>query len=297
MNILVYGAGAIGSAVGERLSSKHDVTLLCRDAHAKAVNKSGLKVTDSAGQRSTKIKCVTSLNEFEAPDVVLITTKAYDTKQACEEIANFTDSDTIVVSIQNGLGNYEHVRHKFGRRGVVGTTSMGVTFLRPGEIISVGDGPVSFGPYGDAAEKISEIFSESGFKASVSRRIFVDIWTKAVVNAAINPVTVIAGRQNSCILHEPYKSIAKEACIEASAVAGIEGVVIENPWETVKEVAERTSLNKSSMLQDIEKGKKTEIREITGEIVRRGKGLGIPTPINTALLELLISIEKGNTNF
>lgn len=292
MKILVYGAGAIGSAIGERLSGLHDVTLVSRKPHADAISSNGLLVCSNKGMKRVFLNCITSIDDVETPDVIIVTTKAYDSKYACDDILRIIDKDTIVVSIQNGLGNYEHVAHRFGRNGVVGTTTMGVTMTRPGEIVLAGEGITSFGPYDDAAEKITELFIKSGFEARTSRRIFSDIWMKAIANASINPITVIAGRSNGCILYEPYMSLAKEACYEAAAVAEAEGIALDNPWKIVKDIVEKTSSNKSSMLQDIEKGKKTEINQITGEIVRRAGGLGIPVPVNSALLELIKSMEK-----
>ena len=292
MKILVYGAGAIGSAIGERLSKAHEVTLMTRRPHAEAIGANGLLVCDNQDRRRVRVPCVTSLEDLETQDVVLITTKAYDTKDACDQVAKIADNKTIVASIQNGLGNYEHLSRRFGRHGVAGITSMGVTMVRPGEIRLAGAGPTLFGPFGDDAETLTNIFKESGLEAQTSQRIFADIWKKAVINAAINPLTVIAGRSNGCILHEPYMSLAKEACQEAAAVAEAEGVVLNDPWQLVQEVVERTSYNKSSMLQDVERGKKTEIRQITGEIVRRAGGLGIAVPINSALLELLLSMGR-----
>lgn len=292
MKILVYGAGAIGSAIGERLSYLHDITLVSRKPHADAISSNGLIVCSSKGRGKTFLKCITSIDDVETPDVVIITTKAYDSKYACDDILRIIDNNTIVVSIQNGLGNYEHISHRFGRNGVVGTTTMGVTMTRPGEIVLAGEGVTAFGPYDDAAEKITDMFIKSGFEARTSKRIFSDIWMKAIANAAINPITVVAGRTNGCILCEPYMSLAKEACYEAAAVAEAEGISLDNPWKTVLDIAEKTSSNKSSMLQDIEKGKKTEINQITGEIVRRARGVGISVPVNNALLELIRSMEK-----
>lgn len=292
MKILVYGAGAIGSAIGGRLSGLHDVTLVSRKPHADAISSNGLLVCSNKGKKRVFLNCITSIDDIETPDVIIVTTKAYDSKYACDDILRIIDKNTIIVSIQNGLGNYEHIAHRFGRNGVVGTTTMGVTLTRPGEIVLAGEGVTSFGPYDAAAEKITDIFIESGFEARTSKRIFSDIWMKAIANASINPITVIAGRSNGCILYEPYMSLAKEACYEAAAVAEAEGIALDNPWKMVRDIVEKTSSNKSSMLQDIEKGKKTEINQITGEIVRRAGGLGIPVPVNSALLELIKSMEK-----
>ena len=292
MNILVYGAGAIGSAIGEKLSGQHDVTLVSRKPHADAISSNGLLVCSSKGKERVFLKCVTSIDGMEPPDVIIVTTKAYDSKHAGDDISRIIDDNTIIASIQNGLGNYEHISRRFGRKGVVGTTTMGVTMTRPGEIVLAGEGVTSFGPYDDAAEKITDILIKSGFVARTSSRIFSDIWMKAIANASINPITVISGKTNGCILYEPYMSLAKEACYEAAAVAEAEGVMLDDPWKAVRDIAEKTSSNKSSMLQDIEKGRKTEINQITGEIVRRAGGIGIPVPINSALLELIRSMEK-----
>ena len=138
MKVLIYGAGAIGSAIGAALSQQHDVTLIARTEHVRAVNQRGLHV-QGMSMPIYWPRAAEGAVGIEAQDLIFITTKAYDTERASNDLLQIAGRETTIVSLQNGLGNEETIRKKFGDRAVIGITYMGVTLEGPGE--DQGGGP------------------------------------------------------------------------------------------------------------------------------------------------------------
>ena len=135
---------------------------------------------------------------IEAQDVIFITTKAYDTERASNDISQIVGPRTTIVSLQNGLGNKETIREKFGDRAVIGITYMGVTLEGPGKIRVAGPGETVIGaPWDQArAKDISDIMNRSGIQTRLANNIEEEIWTKVVLNSSINPIAGIVHVEN-----------------------------------------------------------------------------------------------------
>lgn len=295
MRIVVFGAGALGSLMGFLLSNKHSVALVGRRRHVEAISADGLFV-EGLGERA-RLEASTGVSGLAAPDLILITVKAYDTEEASAAISPIVGEDTIVASLQNGLGNMEKLAKAHGQRVVGGVTSWGSTLVEPGRVRFAGRGETIFGsPAGrrDLAERVSKAFSESGVESEVTDNIEGEIWMKAIVNASINPITAIVRSKNSCIQDSPeLREIASLACEEGAMVAVAAGVRLPpcDPFNKVMGVVASTRDNRSSMLQDIEAGRRTEIEEISGAIARKGGELRVQTPTNVALWRLVKFLE------
>lgn len=295
MRIVVFGAGALGSLMGFLLSKKHSVALVGRRRHVETINADGLFV-EGLGV-CAGVVAATGVSSLVAPDLILITVKAYDTEEASAAISPIIGEETIIASLQNGLGNMEKLAKVHGQRVVGGVTSWGSTLVGPGRVRFAGRGETIFGsPAGrrDLAERVSEAFSESGVESGVTDNIEGEIWMKAIVNASINPITAIAGCENSCIQDSPeLREIASLACAEGAEVALAAGVRLPpcDPFSKVMSVVASTRDNRSSMLQDIEAGRRTEIEEISGAIAARGEELRVETPTNVTLWKLVKFIE------
>lgn len=304
MRILVYGAGALGSLVGGLLSRRNDVTLLSRPAHARAIQKSGLKIT-GLENFTARPSAVSSLSPASAralaPELIILTVKSYSTQKAAKQIKRLFPGSAPVLSLQNGLGNIETLRGILGRRRVMaGLTSHGITWERAGLIRHTGDGDTVLGePDGTTTARVRAIkalFDGAGMKCRLSANMHGEIWAKAIVNAGINPITAITRLENGWLLEIPLlRDIMKSACREGALVARAAGVSLPpgDPAGRAMTVARRTARNRSSMLQDIEKGKKTEIRAISGAIAAEGRRAGVPVPVNTALAALVLALEHG----
>jgi len=298
MRIMVFGAGALGSLVAARLADAFDVTLVGRRDHVDAIRTSGLRVTGCTERHQTGIHAVTE-PDGGAPDFVLLTTKAHDTAAAVAAPGFPTAS--IVVSLQNGLGNEEQLARRSGK--VLGAViNQGVTYLEPGAVYHAGEGETELGAFQgtslEEAELLASAFNEVGLPARTVLNIRERIWLKAVLNAAVNPVTALLRCRTGEILGDPELEAAIRAVVEESVeIAGAAGITLQEDavLEKIWSVARATSDNKSSMLQDLERGRVTEIDAISGALVERARELGVPSPRNALLARLVRAAQRNNS--
>lgn len=296
MRILVFGAGALGSFVGGMLSQNNDVVLIGRREHVETIEENGLTITGKT-EIVVHPKAKESVDGNEKPDWVLVATKSYDTEDAMRTLSPLF-KDAVFLSLQNGLGN-EDIISRYVPRVLGGTTSHGITKVGAGRIIHAGLGRTVLGNYQGAEDSVSIIadaLNESGIETEITSDIRREIWKKAIVNAGINPLTAITGQKNGLILENPNLEMTLEAiCEEAVQVANAHGIDIsvEESIEQTKEVARLTADNKSSMLQDIEGGKRTEIDSICGTIMKLGMEKNVPTPVNSSLMAIIKGIEAS----
>lgn len=297
--VVVFGAGAVGSWLGALLHhAGHDVTLVGRQEHVAIVNARGLTVSGKT-EMVARPRAVTR-PEAAPPDVVLVTVKAYDTRRAAQEMRPLVGPRTSIVSVQNGLGNVETLADAFTDRQVfAAVTTHGVTFVEPGHVRHAGLGYFRVGsPFNEhaRAEALGALFRSAIPDAEHSPRILGELWAKVVVNAAINPLTAITGLRNGALLEIPaLRDLMQRAAEEAIDVARAEGAPLpdDDLLLRARRVAELTAQNKSSMLQDVERGRRTEIDAICGEVVERGLRQGVDAPINLALRALVKGIEES----
>ena len=299
MRIAVVGAGAMGSLFGGLLAEAgEDVVLVdIWEEHVRAINERGLHIKGVSGDRVVRVRATTKHAEVGVVDLVLIQVKSYATEKAIRDALPMIGERTVVLTLQNGLGNVEKIAAVVGRERVLaGTTAHGATVLGPGEIYHAGRGPTVIGEVDgritDRVKAIAATFNRAGIETEITDNIMGAIWTKMLANVAINALTAITGLYNGELLElEETKAVMLKAVDEAVAVAKAMGIklLVEDPHEFVLGIARATATNKSSMLQDVERGRRTEIDAINGMIVHYGRELGIPTPVN----EVLVAAVKG----
>ncbi|MBU4256308.1 MAG: 2-dehydropantoate 2-reductase, partial [Candidatus Thermoplasmatota archaeon] len=190
-------------------------------------------------------------------------------------------------------------RFSRGNIGVLrGITNHGVIFVKSGEICHAGTGETVIGEIDGritgGIKKICSMFNDAGIKTRISSNIKKDVWAKTIVNSAINPITAITCLKNGYLLKIPVlKRLMRQICLEGVKVANREGIFFDfDVFEETKKIAKLTSENRSSMLQDIESGKKTEIDFINGAIAKIGKRHRVKTPLNSMLTVLVKALEK-----
>ena len=291
MRITVLGAGAIGSLFGGFLSAHNDVTLVCREDHARAVNENGLKIT-GLSDIHVRPKAVTSVEGLEPPEILFLTVKAYDTEKALEDAMKIISPQTILVSLQNGLGNIEIISGKIpDARLVMGITSQGAILWSPGKVEHTGKSYTTLG--GQDAGAIVKVLNQAGIEASASEIINQEIWYKAIVNAVINPIGTLMKDRNGISREARFEKLARQIVSEGVTVANVRGIPLneETAWKKVIKVATETSENICSMRLDVEKGRKTEIMQMNGAIAMYGKILEIPAPANGLLTALVQALE------
>lgn len=277
----------------------HDVTLLdyIRE-RASQINDQGIVVEGVTGKYTVKVPTVAG-DIPETPDLVLICVKSYNTREAGQIIEPWLKKDTGIVTLQNGVGNLEILEEIFGRDRVLGgVTAEGATLLGPGKIRHAGKGETIIGPGGDpesAAERMVSAFNRAGFQTRSVERVNDLIWGKLIINVGINALTAITRLKNGRLPQfEGTRRLMEDAVKEAVAVADAKKIQLPypDPIGRVVEVCRATAGNIASMLQDVLKEKNTEIDFINGAIVREGKAMGIPTPVNLTLTSLVQVIQK-----
>jgi len=298
MNIVIMGAGAIGSFIGATLSKNNKVILVGRNPHIAAIQKKGLEIKGETVFKG-KISAVTSVDEISfIPDIVFLTVKAYDTANAMDEILPILSRETILCSLQNGLDNIEKISGKINLDQIVaGVTSRGVELRKPGVIYHTGIGWTIVGTLKDTirekAEFIAGVLNKSGIETSVTSDIMKEIWKKAIINSSINPLTAIFSCRNGYLLENPILAgILDRICRESTSVANAAGIPLneEDLVDLTHRVIENTAGNSSSMLQSMRRGKKTEIDSINGKIVEIGEKKGVDPVLNKILLYLIKNI-------
>ncbi len=296
MRICVYGAGSLGSAVGGMLAGNHEVYFVGRPANVEAIRRNGLELRGAIKKRS-KVEAFTSIEGVPAPDLMLITTKSYNTRAVADACRGWIGQDTKVLTLQNGLGNLEALREWRGPLAFGATTTMGAALVNPGVVMISGVGTTVIGADMDAesASSIASMFAEAGIPSRVTEDIAAEIWLKAIVNASINPITAILRVPNGELLKSASVSKLMEGiCLEGEAVAQSAGIVlpVESAFGRARAVAQETAGNRSSMLRDVELGRKTEVNSINGHLCRVGARAGIPTPLNRAMVAIVESLES-----
>jgi len=239
-----------------------------------------------------------SLSSQDDPDLVLLTVKAYDTEVATRAIRKSIGSNGLVLSLQNGLGNIETLRRYLPAQELLaGTTTEAALQTGPGEVTHTGGGTTGIGEVSRVTSNgcgmIREFFRKAGFRTVASKNIEGVIWSKAIMNSAINPITALLRVPNGELLRIPYlRSIANAVVHEGTAVARAHGVSLNPaPRSMLLQVLALTRSNRSSMLQDVEAGKRTEVRQLNGWIASLAGRLGVDAPYNRLLSKLVLGLE------
>lgn len=291
VDILVFGAGSMGSLVGGLLSVRQEVTLVGRADHMEAIRAHGLRITGKTA-RVVHPHAATRVPPGAHPDLVVVSTKAYDTAAAMVPLKRFANA-AVFLTLQNGLENPDVIA-RAAKRVVAGTTSHGVTFLGPGEIRHAGVGETIVGAWRgvDHADvvRVRDVLDEAGIPTTVSDDIRADLWAKLVVNAAINPLAALSGVPNGRLVRDrDLARLLEEVGREALAVADAEGVHLDADavLHRTRLIARRTAANRASMLQDLDRHRRTEVDAITGTILRAAARRGVDAPLNRALFALV----------
>ena len=299
MDFLVVGPGAMGCLFAARLKkADHHVTLLdYRQERADHINEHGIRVEGITGEYRIRVPTITK-RDSRTPDVVLICVKANQTQEAAQGLKPWLGNKALVLTLQNGLGNLEILQKIFGEDMVLGgVTAQGATLLGHGHIRHAGQGQTVIGPEKASGGVVGEIvsaFNDSGFETSAVRNVNDPIWGKLVINVGINALTAILRLKNGRLADvDGAKTVMEKAVREATAVADAKGVTLPypDPLERVLGVCRATSGNISSMLQDVLNHRITEVGFINGAVVREATALGIPTPVNLALTNLVLAIQ------
>ncbi|QCJ46873.1 ketopantoate reductase family protein [Haloprofundus sp. MHR1] len=294
MDVVVFGAGSLGSLVGGLLARAHDVTLVARDPHASRVRESGLRISGAVETR-TEPHATTDGTGLSA-DLALVTVKAFDTADAAAALA--TGKFDAVLSLQNGLTE-ETLRKRLDAPVLAGTATYGARLREPGHVECTGVGRLVLGSLDGGPDPLAERVGRAFRAADIETLVATDMprrrWTKLAVNAGINAVTALARVENGALADGDAADVARAAARETARLARAEGVSVPNrrALAALGRVVDATAENRSSMLQDVDADRRTEVDAISGEVVARAERHRLDVPTNRTLAALLRAWEAG----
>lgn len=323
MHVLCYGAGAVGSLIGGRLSRSGtaQVTLLARRAHVAAVRTWGLHLETPEGvMRCKRLDSITSLDDLrEPPDVVVLTVKAYQTADALDLLAPFLQRGARVVTLQNGLGNEEAIARAVGAaRTVSGAFTLSASLLRPGVVRqNTADGGVALAPVGEGAAPadFTAALLQAGFRVETFPEYRAMKWSKLLLNILGNATSAILDLAPSEIARNSRLfALERDAFREAVHVmqgVGLQPVALPGypvpalvrvmgapAWIARRIVGPKLGGGRGakmpSLWEDLDRGReRSEVEVLNGAVAREGEVLGISTPVNTLLTDVLVALAAG----
>ncbi len=321
MKICIVGAGAIGGYLGAKLALVgEEVTLIARGAHLEAIQKNGLKLVmqDGTTQVAVPSLATSELTQVGAQDVVILALKAQSVSAIAPHLSTLYDSQTMVVTAQNGIpwwyfrkhgGEYEGrriesvdpdgtIEANIGIDRVIGCVVYpAAELVEPGVVRHIEGDRFNLGELdGSKTERtqlLAQILKRAGFTARVRTNIRTEMWVKLWGNLAFNPISAVTGATLEQICqYSLTRELARQMMSEAQAIAQNLGIDFGITLERRIEGAEKVGAHKTSMLQDIETGRPTEIDAIVGAVAELGKLMNIPTPHIDAIYASVKLLEK-----
>lgn len=306
MNIAIIGPGAIGLLFAGLLHRHSEVTLIDHSSErAELFNKNGIRFEAMGEESLLAIPISAELSPIRECDLVLVSVKAYHTSEAARSIKK-SGFRGPVLTLQNGLGNVDILARELpGNPLIAGITSEGANIVHTGHVRHAGRGKTSFGVVGEEKLKdtflseLVELMKNAGFDAELHPDPDLLIWSKLIINVGINALTAIFRVQNGKLPKLPSaRELMVQLVAEADSLVIKKGIQLPytNSLEKVEEVCRMTAENFSSMYQDTNNGRKTEIDFINGAIVREGESLGFPCPLNKTITTIIHAIEEVYTH-
>ena len=285
MRIIIFGTGAMSCLFAARLAHEAQVTLIDTwDEAITTIRERGILYEDSQGTRVASVHAELPGSPVDPVDLAIVLVKSWQTESIARFVDDYLNPGGMVISLQNGLGNIELL----GAKAFPGSTAEGATLLGPGHVRAGGSGPTRI----VAPEWVVDLLKSAGFEAygcsaDEARSL---LWGKLSVSCGINALTALLRVPNGELLNRPTATdLMVRAALECASVANAIGIHLPfaDPAAHVKQIAESTAANKSSMLQDILRGAPTECNAINGAVVCEGRRAGVATPVNEILWQLI----------
>jgi len=314
MKVAIIGPGALGCLLAASLTIKleqsrrifPDLDLWLLDYkpdRARYLNKHGLILEEGNRKKTCSIQATAAPEHIGPADIILLCVKAPQAAAGLQQAAKLAQADTLVVTLQNGIGHLDLLndRQKLPA-AVLGVTAQGANLVAPGHVRHAGDGLTRIGFLQPASftkslllAKVCNLLNYGGIETVIVDNILDYLWSKLLINVGINALTAIHRCPNGRLLESAATEEKLTAAVrEGEAVARALGIQLPgDPLAMTLDVCRKTAQNLSSMLQDVNNKRPTEIDAINGEIVAAARKLGIPTPVNDALIQQVHEIEQA----
>lgn len=293
--ILMVGAGAVGGFFGAHLAQCHaNVSFLLRPRTLAAVRERGLTIRSAGGSFTVHPPAASDPRELPAPDLVILSNKAYDLDEALDQLGPVLTRRTVILTLQNGVDIEDRIIRRLERDQVVG----GVAFIyskivEPGVIEHYKRGAVTVGELmghtSDRLAAIKELFTQAGLPCRIADDIRRAKWEKMCWNCAFNPLTVVINDRVARAIEDPdmlrviHGVVAEVAAVAAAVKVALDDDIADKVVQWTQEIRDIHT----SMYDDWKAGRPTEIDSLNGYIVGLGRELGIPTPLNEALTAMV----------
>jgi len=289
--LLIAGTGAMACLFGARLAPHADVTLLGSWPEGlEALSHAGIRLDADGTSTRARVHVTSDPAECGGARMAVVLVKSWQTERTAAQLAGCLAGDGVALTLQNGLGNLEHLQAALGiERAALGVTTVGATLLGPAHVRLGGLGPTYLAQH-PRLEPLAALLQEAEFEIQLAQDLESLVWGKLAVNAGINPITALQRMENGGVLeHAEARAVATAAAQEVAAVAAARGtdMPFQDAGEETLAVAQRTAHNRSSMYQDILRGAPTEVDAICGAVVREGQKHGVPTPVNWTLWQMV----------
>lgn len=296
--IMMVGAGSVGGFFGAQLARAHaNVSFLLRPKTLAAIQQNGLTIRSSTGTFTVRPQVASDASQLPKPDLIILGVKAYDLEEVMTQIEPIMTDRTVILTLQNGIDTEDRVIARMKRDCVVG----GVAFIyskivEPGVIDHYKKGAVAIGELmgheSGRLLEIREVFTSAGVPCQFSKDIRRSKWEKMCWNCVFNPITVLINdRVAKALDHPEMLRMIHQIVDEIAAVSAAVKVPLppDMPERVVKWTQEIRDIH-TSMYDDWKAGRPTEIEYLNGYIVKKGRQLGIPTPVNEALTAMIKTI-------
>ena len=304
--VAVVGAGAVGSFYGAMLArAGHPVVLIGRPAHVEAIRRDGLKLEMGGRTETVALDAHSEIVAARDADLVLVSVKSSDTEAVARELAPLLASNAVVVSLQNGVENADVIARHVDATVVPAVVYVATAMPAPGVVRHHGRGDLVVGPrtraaaddaaFGRRLDALVAFFATAGVAVTISADVVAELWSKLMVNCAYNAISALAqAPYGEMAALAPIRELQRTVVGEVVAVAAASGVELPlaAAIEAMERIAPAMPAQLSSTAQDVARRKTSEIDHLNGFIVRRGREVGVATPVNQALHALVKLVES-----
>jgi 2-dehydropantoate 2-reductase len=302
MRICVVGCGAVGSLFAAHLAKAGEAEVWAYDVwneHTDAMRANGLRLSGAA-DFTAQLNATSDPKSLPRCDYGIVATKAIHTGAAIAQVAHIFDENSAVCSVQNGVGNEEIIAEHV-KRVIRGTTFPAGHPIAPGHIGYDIAGDTWIGPFEPTSTPMAKVEELAGLmtRAGMNTIALTDArgaqWTKLIFNAATNPVGALTLLHHGAATRfAPTGQLFDDLIAEGEAVAKKLGIALHgDPRALVQKGANAPGKHRASMLQDVIAKRQTEVDFMNGAIVQRGENIGVPTPLNRTMWELIKGLEHA----